>query len=101
MRALGGLALALAQLGAGAAADDLGRTVFTQIAQPSCGVCHTLEDAGASGTIGPSLDELQPDEARVAQAVREGVGIMPGYGEQLTPEQIEAVAAYVASVAGK
>jgi mono/diheme cytochrome c family protein len=101
MAVLGGLALALAQPHAAPAADELGREVFTRIAQPSCSVCHTLKDAGASGTIGPSLDELQPDEARVAQAVRDGVGVMPSFADTLTSEQIEAVAAYVASVAGK
>jgi mono/diheme cytochrome c family protein len=34
-------------------------------------------------------------------AVREGVEAMPAYGETLTDEEIEAVADYVASVAGR
>ncbi|HEX2199330.1 MAG TPA: cytochrome c [Burkholderiales bacterium] len=83
------------------AADDLGRKVFTEIAEPQCALCHTLQAAGASGTIGPSLDELKPDKAKALEAIRKGVGVMPAYAGKLTPEQIEAVARYVEEVAGK
>lgn len=80
--------------------DEPGRKVFTEIAQPPCALCHTLKAAGAAGTIGPSLDELKPDKAKALQAVRKGAGVMPPFGDKLTPEQIEAVADYVAKVAG-
>jgi hypothetical protein len=50
---------------------------------------------------GPSLDDLKPDKAKAREAVRKGVGVMPPYAGKLTPEQIEAVASYVAEVAGK
>jgi mono/diheme cytochrome c family protein len=93
-----GLALLLASP-AGICADELGRKVFTEIAQPSCSICHTLQAAGASGQVGPSLDELKPDRARVLEAVRKGLGVMPPFGDKLTPEQIEAVADYVARAA--
>ena len=79
---------------------ELGRKIFTQIAVPQCGVCHTLADAGTSGTIGAKLEELKPDAARVANAVRDGVGVMPSYADKLTAEQIEAVAYYVSRAAG-
>ena len=79
---------------------ELGRKVFTQIAAPQCGVCHTLADARTSGTIGAKLEEIKPDAARVANAVRDGVGIMPSYRESLTDEQIQAVAYYVSRAAG-
>jgi sulfite dehydrogenase len=81
---------------AASADEELGREVFTQIAQPPCAICHTLQAAGAAGTVGPSLDELKPDKARVMNVVRTGLGPMPPYADKLTPEQIEAVAAYVA-----
>ena len=84
---------------ADAAADarlELGRKVFMQIAQPPCGLCHTLADAGAKGEIGAKLDELKPDEQRVLAAVRQGVGVMPRYDDKLTQEQIDAVAHNVA-----
>jgi mono/diheme cytochrome c family protein len=85
-----------------AGADDaLGRKVFTEIAQPPCKLCHKLEAAGAAGTLGPSLDELKPDKARALEAIRKGVGVMPPFADKLTPEQIEAVADYVARVAGR
>lgn len=102
MKALRAAALALAFVAAcSARADDLGRKVFTEIAQPSCKLCHRLEAAGATGTLGPSLDELQPDKARALEAIRKGVGVMPPFADKLTPEQIEAVADYVAKVAGR
>ena len=84
-----------------AQAQELGRKVFTELAQPPCALCHTLEAAGAAGTIGPSLDELKPDKAKVLQAVRKGLGVMPPFADKLTPEQIEAVADYVSKTAGK
>jgi len=94
-----GLALALAPLAAGAD-DALGRKVFTEVAQPPCALCHTLEAAGATGNIGPSLDELKPDKQRVADMVRKGAGAMPAFEGKLTQEQIDAVAAYVAKATG-
>lgn len=79
---------------------ELGRKIFTQVAVPQCGVCHTLADAGTNGTIGAKLEELKPDAARVANAVRDGVGVMPSYADKLTAEQIEAVAYYVSRAVG-
>ena len=80
--------------------DELGKQVFTQIAQPACAICHTLKAAGAVGTIGPSLDELKPDKTRVMDAVRNGLGVMPPFAGKLTPQQMEAVAAFVAQATG-
>lgn len=80
--------------------QELGRKVFTEIAQPPCAICHTLDAAGAAGTIGPSLDELKPDRDKILQAVRKGVGVMPPFADKLTPEQIEAVADYVVKATG-
>src|SRR5690606_4374569 len=78
---------------------ELGRKVFTS-AQPACQVCHTLADAGASGRIGPDLDDLQPNVEQVRQVVRSGAGSMPSYADKLSEEEIDAVAEYVAQVAG-
>ena len=99
MRAAG-LALALA-LPVAALGDEPGRKIFTEVAQPPCALCHTLKAAGAEGTIGPSLDELKPDKARALEAIRKGLGAMPPFADKLTAEQMEAVAAYVAKVAGR
>jgi mono/diheme cytochrome c family protein len=86
-----------------AAASDpiaLGRQVLLEQAEPRCGACHTLADAKAIGQVGPSLDELKPDAGRVKAAVQNGIGVMPAFND-LTSEQVEAVSAYVAAVAGK
>lgn len=77
---------------------EAGRQVFTEEATPSCAICHTLAEAGASGQVGPDLDQLQPTLEMVRQAVSGGVGIMPAYGDQLSEAQIEAVAHYVSTV---
>lgn len=87
-----------------AAADyklaERGRIIFTEQAVPSCSTCHTLQDAGSAGVVGPNLDELKPSQKQVRQAVTTGVGVMPGYEDSLSGEDIKAVAYYVASVTG-
>ena len=73
-----------------------GQEVFTS----TCGGCHTLADAGTTGATGPNLDEAAPDAATVKAYVRGGGGGMPAFGDELSNAEIDAVAAYVASVAG-
>lgn len=92
----------LAGLSTAAVAADTsaGKKVFTETAQPSCTVCHTLADAGSTGKIGPNLDVLQPDANRVYKAVTNGIGVMPPYKGKLSEAERKAVAAYVASVTG-
>ena len=95
-----GASLAAAGLPSGAAEDGAaelaeGKLLFTQKAVPACSLCHTLADAGAEGAVGPVLDELKPDAARVAKAVKNGLGQMPAY-TTLSDLQIQAVARYVA-----
>jgi mono/diheme cytochrome c family protein len=75
-----------------------GKQVF---ASAGCGSCHTLKDANATGTVGPNLDQLKPDVQTVAKQVIHGGGPMPAYQGRLSPQQIQAVAKYVAAVAGK
>ncbi len=88
--------LALAILAASnASGNELGRQLFVKDATPPCAICHALADAGASGAIGPSLDELKPDAQRVAQALKTGIGQMPAY-PQLSEQQIQTIARYVA-----
>lgn len=69
----------------------------------TCSSCHTLAAANAQGVTGPSLDELAPlEEDRVLNAIREG-----GTGKNRMPagllegEDADAVATYVARVAGR
>jgi uncharacterized membrane protein len=81
-----------------AASVSAGRTVF---ASAGCGSCHTLRDAGAKGTIGPNLDALKPGREAIVQQVTNGGGAMPAFRGTLSEQQIAAVAAYVAAVAGR
>ena len=81
--------------GATAAAAD-GAALF----KDNCGSCHTLSAAGTSGSVGPKLDGLALDATIVAQAMRSGPGLMPSFEGQLSPQEIDAVAAYVAKSSG-
>ena len=74
----------------------LGKTTFSA----NCAGCHTLAEAGASGTVGPNLDELQPSDAIVEKQVTNGGAVMPAFGGTLPEEKIKAVAKYVSTVAG-
>ena len=77
-------------------ADDkitLGLNVYNNKAM--CGTCHTLQNAGSVGEIGPNLDMLKPQIPQIISAVTNGIGVMPPWGGILTPEEIEAVAYYV------
>ena len=74
-----------------------GKEVFMSA---GCGTCHTLADAGTTGTVGPNLDEAKPSEELVVERVTNGMGAMPPFSDQLSEEQITEVAAYVSAVAG-
>lgn len=66
-----------------------------------CAGCHTLAAAGATGTTGPNLDQIKPSMAIVVTQVTNGGAVMPPFKGKLTPAQIQAVAKYVSSSAGK
>lgn len=76
-----------------------GREAFAE----RCAQCHTLEDAGAVGRVGPDLDVLAPTEGLTISAIEEGrargMGQMPA--QLLEGEEAKAVAAYIAEVAGR
>jgi cytochrome c6 len=76
-----------------------GKALFLKGAVPACAVCHTLAHAGATGEIGPVLDELKPNAARVEKAVRNGIGQMPAY-TSLSDTQIKQLADYVSRATG-
>ena len=93
------LGLAFSSVVRAASGDDRGKQLFTKDATPPCAVCHTLSDAGATGAVGPSLDDLKPDEQRVIRALKSGVGVMPAY-TQLSADDMQAIARYVARTTG-
>jgi len=83
--------------GGGKGDATAGKAVF---AKAGCGSCHTLSDAGASGTVGPNLDDAKPSADLVMERVTNGMGVMPSFKGQLSDKEIQDVAAYVSSVAG-
>jgi len=76
---------------------DPGQELFVS----NCGSCHTLSSAGTSGTTGPNLDALAPDEAQVQAAIENGgagSGMMPP--NIVTGKDAQEIAAYVAGAGG-
>ncbi|MDC0353965.1 cytochrome c [Candidatus Pelagibacter sp.] len=77
-------------------ADELfnkGKEVFLEAG--NCVACHTLYDAGSNADIGPNLNEIRPNVAKILMAVKNGIGVMPAMEGILSNEEIEAVAHYV------
>jgi cbb3-type cytochrome c oxidase subunit III len=74
-----------------------GKAIFSA----NCASCHTLKAAGATGTIGPNLDQLKPSFPIAQHQVENGGGVMPAFKGKLTQAQIDAVAKFVADNAGK
>ena len=71
--------------------------------QATCATCHSLKAINARGVTGPNLDEIgEVTEKRILDAIKNG-----GTGQRKMPanllqgENAEAVAAYVAHVAGR
>ena len=82
--------------GSGQGDAAAGEAVFTA----NCGSCHTLEEAGTTGTVGPILDESTLDVDAVVTQVENGGGGMPPFGGQLSEEEIANVAAFVVASHG-
>ncbi len=76
-----------------------GKDVF--LGPSGCTGCHTLADAGSSGTVGPNLDDAQPSFDLAYDRVTHGQGGMPSFATSLSDQQRADVAEYVSSVAGK
>jgi sulfite dehydrogenase len=74
-----------------------GRKVFLTA---GCTSCHTLKDAGSTGTIGPNLDQAKPPLSLAVDRVTKGAGQMPSFKGQLSDKQIADVTAYVVTKSG-
>jgi cytochrome c6 len=75
-----------------------GKEIFQKA---GCVSCHTLADGGGAGNISPNLDEEKPSKDVVISKVTNGDGRMPSFEGRLTTEQINTVAEYISTVAGK
>jgi mono/diheme cytochrome c family protein len=80
------------------AAEKHGRELFGR----RCALCHTLEAANAVAQVGPNLDQIQPNEALVKDAISkgrsQGNGQMPA--QIYTGQDADDVAAFVAKAVG-
>jgi mono/diheme cytochrome c family protein len=67
-----------------------------------CGGCHSLAGAGATGHVGPSFDgNANLDQAYIVDRVTNGSGPMPSFAGQMSPDEINALAAYIVQVKAK
>jgi len=70
----------------------LGRAGFAK----ACALCHGPAGTGISGGSAPALTNLA-DVARITSVIQSGQGEMPSMAALLTPEEVTAVAKFVAS----
>jgi cytochrome c oxidase subunit II len=96
--------------GGAAPSTAAGKQVF---ASNGCAACHTLSDAGASGTIGPDLDKVLPGKstafiktsivdpnAFIEQGFQKG--IMPAdFGTKISKTDLDALVTYLSTVTKK
>jgi cytochrome c oxidase subunit 2 len=90
--------------GAPPAPAAAGKTVFT--GEGGCGACHTLADAGTSGTVGPKLNGIAAQGAAfIKQSIEDpNAKITPGFPKgvmpqdfktRLGPQKIDALVKYL------
>jgi cytochrome c oxidase subunit 2 len=78
----------------------------------NCGGCHTLQQAGTTGTVGPDLDTALKGKtpAYISQSITDpNAQIAPGFqpnvmpqtfGQTLTPPQLQQLVAYLQQATG-
>ncbi len=76
----------------GEADPEAGAEVF---ASAGCGSCHVLEEAGSTGTVGPTLDGANLEYEAAYQQIAQGGGGMPPFEGQLDEQQLADVTAFV------
>jgi mono/diheme cytochrome c family protein len=74
-----------------------------QVYQQACASCHYADHSG--DLHGPSLYAMYrrkylpsgapANDARVSAAIMDGHGIMPGFGSQINPQQLQNLLAYL------
>jgi cytochrome c oxidase subunit 2 len=97
--------------GGGQTASADAKAIFTNgknaTGATPCGACHTLSEAGTSGTTGPNLDQvlkgqnaafikqsiLQPN-AQIAKGYAKGI-MPPNYGSTLSPSEVDALVKFL------
>jgi mono/diheme cytochrome c family protein len=70
-----------------------GKKVFVN---GGCGSCHTFAATGASGAVGPNLDQVKLSAVEILAWVKDGKGAMPSFKAQLSGKELADVAAFLA-----
>jgi mono/diheme cytochrome c family protein len=83
-----------AAAGGSSASIAEGKRIF---ASAGCVACHTLKAAGATGNVGPNLDDRKPSYDKVIERVTNGKPPMPSFRGKLSASEIQAVARFVSS----
>jgi cytochrome c oxidase subunit 2 len=95
--------------GGGAAPAEDGKAIFTS-QDTNCGTCHTLADAGATGSIGPNLDtvlkgkdaafikqSIEDPDAEIAPGFQAGI-MPPNFKDTLGDAKVDALVKYLSEV---
>ncbi len=79
-------------------------------ADEGCDRCHSIAAVGADGKLGPRLDMVDDDAEDIAESITDprddivdgfSEKLMPtDYGEELSPNEIAALAAFLAAASG-
>jgi mono/diheme cytochrome c family protein len=74
-----------------------------ELFKTDCGSCHTMAAAGTSGTTGPNLDMVKPDDAQVQHAIANGGATGSGAMPKgiVSGNDAKAVAKFVSTYAGQ
>jgi mono/diheme cytochrome c family protein len=71
-----------------------------------CGSCHTFTPAGARGDFGPPLDGIRLSAAAVRARIADpypgstgGMGMPEDYAQRMRPDELTALAEFVAATA--
>jgi cytochrome c6 len=77
-----------------AGGEPQGEAVFNSA---GCAACHTFEPAGATGMVGPNLDNVNLTAEQVQRQVENGSGAMPAFKDRLSQAEIREVSNFVAN----
>ena len=92
---------AVAAAGAARTGHESGRAVFARM---GCGSCHTLAAAGATGQIGPNLDERLAGHTRASLIARitappsdpDGFSMMPtNFASRMDERELDALVRFL------
>ena len=100
---IGGLPVGVGSFASQAHAQDAkpsdvvaaGRELFNNF---SCSACHALSDAGASGAVGPTLDNPNLTRDAIVTRIEMGGGPMPAFAGQIPEADIGKLADYIVAV---